>query len=546
MSPRNTVVPTLELISNVVPGRLIELKDDDTRIGRDPTSDVWLDLKQVSWKHARILHSQDGSYLLEDLESYNSTYLEGKRLAPRTPTPLKDGNRIRICDVTLVFRLQAIEVKPGDPTILGTLDDVSSLTLASRTEKAAEVLRAVLEINRLLGGMTELNEVLGRALQELFSIFAQAECGFILTREADGKLYPRATRHRQSNGPQPTLSRTVLDYVMLEGKAILISDVQDDSRFGSTDSLSGTGIRTAMCVPISSREGPPIGIIQLDSREQAASFGHPDLELLAAVAVPIGVVVENHRLLKGKAALAAAGEVQAALLPRKRPPLPGYSFWERYQPALEVGGDYYDYIPVETGLADACSRWAVALGDVAGKGMPAALLMANLSAEVRHLVRSGAAPDEVVGRTNLHVYDADLPARFVTFVLVEIDVRSDRLTLANAGHMPPLIRRAGGTIEWFGTEDESGLPLGIERGESYKAVTTTIGPGDVVVMFTDGVNEAMSTRDTIFGIENLRRAIAAAGVGPTQVGDAVLRALRSHVGDRPQFDDIALVCFGRD
>jgi serine phosphatase RsbU (regulator of sigma subunit) len=172
--------------------------------------------------------------------------------------------------------------------------------------------------------------------------------------------------------------------------------------------------------------------------------------------------------------------------------------------------------------------------------------MANLSAEVRHLVRSGAAPDEVVGRTNLHVYDADLPARFVTFVLVEIDARSDRLTLANAGHMPPLIRRAGGTIEWFGTEDESGLPLGIERGESYRAVTTTIGPGDVVVMFTDGVNEAMSSRDTIFGIENLRRAVAAAGVGPTQVGDAVLRALRSHVGDRPQFDDIALVCFGRD
>ena len=112
--------------------------------------------------------------------------------------------------------------------------------------------------------------------------------------------------------------------------------------------------------------------------------------------------------------------------------------------------------------------------------------------------------------------------------------------------MPPLVRRKDGSLETIGTEDDSGLPLGVEGDGVYKAVVTTLNPGDVVIMFTDGVNEAMNHQDQTFGTDNLRRAISSAGKGPTQVGDAVLRALRAHVGNRPQFDDIALVCFGRD
>jgi serine phosphatase RsbU (regulator of sigma subunit)/pSer/pThr/pTyr-binding forkhead associated (FHA) protein len=556
MSARNSVLPTLELICPTLPARLIELDADPVRVGRDPTSDIWLDLKQVSWSHARVGRRPDGGYFVEDLDSYNSTFLDGARLPARTPTPLKDGSRVKICDVTLVFHLQAVEVRDEageEETIVGSLEDMSSLTLAARTERAAVVLRAVLEINRVLAGTIELNEVLGRALRELFAIFRQAECGFILTREPDDKLNPRATLQRDGSGPAKplTLSRTVLDHVTREGRALLITDVTADSRFPTTDSLSGTGIRTAMCVPVTGGGGTPIGIIQLDSRVQKVSFGPEDLELLAAVAVPIGVVIENHRLLRERAALSAAGEVQAALLPRRRPELPGYTFWERYQPALEVGGDYYDYIPVEDDLGacpggpHACPRWAVAVGDVTGKGMPAALLMANLCAEVRHLVRSGAPPHEVAVRVNRHVFDAELPGRFVTFALVLVDTDGHRLTVVNAGHMPPLVRRADGKVEPLG-QDDSGLPLGVERESTYPESSAALGPGDVVVLYTDGVNEAVSRQDTFFGVDGLTRAIAPAAGGAARVGEAVLRALRAHVGGRPQSDDIALVCFGRD
>ena len=287
---------------------------------------------------------------------------------------------------------------------------MSSSSLSARVDRAASVLRAVLQINRLLGETPDLDPVLGRALDEMLAIYPQAEFGFILTEDPDGRLRTRATRHRDhpdgSDDPI-SLSRTVLDHVMREGKGLIISDTELDGGPTLTDSFNVTGIRTALCVPVLGREGRAIGIIQLDSRRKHVSFGQEDLELLAAVSVPIGVVVENHRLLKERASLVAAAEVQSALLPRRRPAAPGYATWEFYQPALEVGGDYYDYIPIELdngggtdcegqgqgeGEDAAWLRWGVALGDVCGKGMPAALLMAKLSAEARFLVRAGARP----------------------------------------------------------------------------------------------------------------------------------------------------------
>jgi serine phosphatase RsbU (regulator of sigma subunit)/pSer/pThr/pTyr-binding forkhead associated (FHA) protein len=550
MSGRSTVAPTLELIGKAAPGRMYELGEGAIRIGRDRTSDICLEDRRVSSFHARVLRRPDGAYAVEDLKSYNLTYLDGQPLAPFTPTVLKDGSRIKVCDFTFVFHRQAVEVlegRGGDPTILGTLEDMSSVSLSSRTDRAATVLRAVLEINRLLGGATELNEVLGRALGELFAIFSQAECGFIITREPDGKLVPRATRHREVPGATLGLSRTVLDHVIRQRRGLILSDVEAGS-VALTDSFSGAGIRTALCVPVLARGGEAIGIIQLDSRVEEAVFGPEDLELLAAVAVPIGVVVENHRLLKEKAALAAAAEVQAALLPHLRPAPPGYTFWEHYQPALEVGGDYYDYIPVAPAGSPADARnlrWAVAVGDVSGKGMPAALLVASLSAEVRHLVRSGAGPVETAAAVNRDLYDAGIPGRFVTLLLVTVDARDHRLTVLNAGHLCPIVRRAGGAIEPVG-DAETGLPLGIDPETTYRTAATTLGPGDVVVLLTDGVTEAMSRDGAQFGMSGVEGVLAATPGGPAPAGEAILRAVRAHAAGRDQSDDIALIVFGRD
>lgn len=547
MSGRFPVIPTLELIAKDRPGRIIELNQDVLTIGRDRRSDVFLDDHRVSSAHARLQREANGRFAIEDRESRNHTYLDGRKLEASRPYSLEDGSRIRICEFTLVYHHQIVKLAEGQsdtPTIIDTLENLSSLHLASRVDRAAVVLRAVLEINRLLGGATDLNEVLGRALEELFAIFRQAESGFILTWEADGRLNPRATRQRNNQGPGLTLSRRVLDRVFQEGKGLIVSDAAIAGTIPISESLRLLGIRTALCAPILGRTAAPIGFVQLDSRSTKVAFGAEDLELLAAVCVPIGVVVENHQLLREKAALAAASEIQTALLPRLRPNAPGFVFWEHYHPAQEVGGDYYDYIPTNLGVDGSWERFAVGIGDVCGKGMAAALLMATFGAEVRHLVRSGAAPEAVADTLNRTFLEADLQGRFVTFVLFYLDVATSRVVFVNAGHLSPLIRRANGAIEVLGNE-AGGTPLGIDPNWRYESGEIELFPGDILVNVTDGVTDALDPNHQAFGVEGVRAVLEQPHAGPSQLGDALRRAVRAHAAGRIPFDDIAIVCFGR-
>jgi sigma-B regulation protein RsbU (phosphoserine phosphatase) len=542
MADSQQVAPTLELISPVLPGRLFELNRDLVRIGRDPGSDIGLNRKDVSWLHAWIYRRSEG-FFVEDRESRNGTYLDGVRLTPKTPARLRDGARIKICDNLLIFRKQAVKVddRDGGSTILGTLANLTSLDVVSSVSRPEDVLRAVLEINHNLGGTIELNEALGKTLATLFGIFPEAESGFILTREADGELIPRAIRHREGVTDPLTLGQTAMDHVMHRGEGFLSSDTP-------ADGLGLTPSRTVLGVPLLDSAGQPIGIIQLVSRPGHPVFRADALDLLAAVAVPVGVTVENNRLLRSKAEWAAAGEIQRALLPRRQPSAPGYVSWEHYEPAQEVGGDYYDYIPIHPAEAEGqnnWSRWAVAAGDVVGKGMPAALLMTSLSSEVRHRVRTEADPARVAARLNRHFFEAEILDRFITFLLIIVDARSHRITVVNAGHLAPIVRRASGAIEVIG-EEETGPPLGVVLGHQYQSITTELGPGDMVVLFTDGVTEAMNPQNHQFGAEAVRRTLLAAPRSVPEVGEAILKALRGHASGRPQSDDIALVCFGRD
>jgi serine phosphatase RsbU (regulator of sigma subunit) len=534
--------------------RLFGLDRDLVRIGRDSTSDLPIDDQRVSRSHARIVRRADGFYV-EDLESHNLTYVDELPLPPSTPVPLRDGSRISICDHHFVFRRAAIVIRGEtgiDAAVLKTIDDPGTWSGDTRLERPEEVLRAVLEIHRALGGEGDLNEALNRTLKALFDIFRQAECGFILTDEGDGQLNPRAIRRRDGETAPPGLSRTVLEHVMEAGKALLIADVQAQDQFRTTDSLADSGIRTALCVPVPGREGRPIGILQLDSRLRRTRFGPSDLDLLASAVIPIGMAIENYRLFKARAEAAAARQIQLALLPRHRPDIAGYSLWEHYEPALEVGGDYYDYIPmagsgeVRSGGGSAASHpWAIALGDVAGKGMPAALMMAHLGAEVRHHVHAEVDPPRMVEGLNRHFQEAKLQDLFITLLLLVIDPLAHRLTVVRAGHACPLLRKADGNVEEIAVS-ERGLPLAIMGNQVYKAATVDLEPGDVVVIYTDGINEALDKHAKLFGIDSVTAALKSAPPAAEAAGAAILEAVRAHVGGRTRSDDMTLICFGRD
>jgi serine phosphatase RsbU (regulator of sigma subunit) len=176
--------------------------------------------------------------------------------------------------------------------------------------------------------------------------------------------------------------------------------------------------------------------------------------------------------------------------------------------------------------------------------LPAALLTARISAEVRLLLRVEPEPARVVGLLNRSLCENEAAGKFVTFLLIVLDERRHRLAIVNAGHMGPMIRRADGRIEVIG-EDRSGTPLGVVDDQDYEGMTTRIDPGDVVVLYTDGVTEAMSPGGEQFGMRRLERCLAAVPPGASSIGQAILSAVRAHTADRDQFDDITLLCLGR-
>lgn len=540
--------PTLEVVRAPNTQQFYEIQGADFHIGRLSNLDLFIDDIRISRPHARIQRLPDGSYELVDLDSQNGTHLSGQRLAPYQPVRLSDGDRIRIVEYDLIFHQPAHvvhELKSDSTTVLGSLDDLSSDHLASRSKHPARTLKAILDVVRALGGGANLGEVLSRALDGLMEVFPHAERGFIVMAELDGSFPLAAYRRRQGHTSAPTLSRTIRDRVLRKGEAVLIKDISEDKVLGDEYSLVSS-IRSAICVPLRSHDCKTIGMVQLDRLGGSDHFQERDLELLATLALPIAVVVVNDRLLKEQASWAAAIEIQRALLPRVQPQIPGYTFWECYRPAHEVGGDLYDYIPVgQDGPSPGGQvRWAVTLGDVAGKGIPAALVMAGICPEVRHLIRAGVPAVDVLSQVNRHVYDTGVAGRFVTLVITMIDSRTNELTVATAGHPHALIRRSGGPVEEIGC-DGTGMPLGVSRDATYRATHVPLQPGDVVVLFSDGVTDAMDHKGKSFGLDRLRTNLADAPAGVAGVGESILAAVRDHFAGRSQFDDITIVCFGR-
>jgi sigma-B regulation protein RsbU (phosphoserine phosphatase) len=226
------------------------------------------------------------------------------------------------------------------------------------------------------------------------------------------------------------------------------------------------------------------------------------------------------------------------LLPSQPPQEPGYFFFDYYQAARHVGGDYYDYIQLPGG------RHAVIVGDVAGKGMSAALLMARLSADVRFSLASEPDPAKAVQQINEGFARHDWQDRFVTMIAAVLNPTTSELVVVNAGHMAPLLRRRGGAVEEIG-EDAAGLPLGVAQGYEYQSYTHKLEPGDVLTLFTDGFSEAMNGQRELYGLERLKELVKSPVGSGANFGPHILEDVRRFVNGVDQSDDMCLVCFGR-
>ncbi len=237
--------------------------------------------------------------------------------------------------------------------------------------------------------------------------------------------------------------------------------------------------------------------------------------------------------------LLLAGQMQRGIMPAI-PAAPGYEFFAHYQPAYTVGGDYYDFVHLPP------DRLAVVVGDVAGKGIAAAMMMAQFAAETHHRVRSASAPEIAAADLNGQLHGYDMEELFITLCLGVLEFGSRRFTYCSAGHPLPLIRRADGRIEEHGADD-AGFPLGIAADAVYRQVSLELEPGDVVLIYSDGVTDAHNASGERYDSTRsprLRERLALAGEGPRATGHTIIRDLQEFSAGHPQFDDITLICFG--
>ncbi len=545
-------MPCLKMLRGELLGKMFSLDSEVMVVGRDGACDIALRKDgKVSKRHAQIVRTVD-RHEIEDLHSTNGTKVNDRDLT--RPHRLVDGDVVEVGETQFVFL---------DATIMGSLGVSAATAGGTGRAQAEERLQALLKIAGALGGTIDLDGVLGKILEALFTIFLQAERGFILLQD-EGTDEPtlKASRDRQPRSGPPLFSRTIFHHVTTAAQAVLCEDAARDLRFESSTSIKESRIRTMICVPLWNQDQQPIGVLQVDTQDEQNRFDESDLELLVAVAGPVSMAIENARLQSLAVKIAGdeqeardARRIQLAMIPNDHPKVPGYQFWHYYEPARSVGGDYFDYrpIPVSESPSDQPSgRWAIAIGDVSGKGMPAALLMTRLSAEVTLLLQTETDPCRVVERLNRSLCDARTEERFITFLLALLDGERHELTVVNAGHMAPMIRRTDGQVEDLALK-RSGQMLGVIEDEQYETERFSIGPGEVVVLYTDGITDAGMTKERSldgrsqegFGYERLKQALSAApsGVGPT--GEAILDAIRRHAAGRPQFDDMTLVCFRR-
>ena len=578
----------LQVIQGSTPGQLLELSGERTLIGRHPQCQIVLDNVAVSRHHAQILENH-GNYYLEDLRSRNGTQLNKQPVQGKAE--LRESDVIGICDFEFRFLttslsqagFQSAPTMPNQPAVPSSppadplrdfeaqaesavvdsepeeeqFSDRSSIisTLKSlepgappRLDINPEAkLRAVLQISNALHRSLKVDEVLPKLLESLFRIFMQADTGFVLLKDLEQrKLVVKASMTRNPDDDSVGVSTTIVRQALHSGESILSADAVQDTRFDHSESLSNFRIRSMMCSPLIGKNGDSLGVIQISTNDVGKQFGEADLELLVSVSAQASLAIENATLHEAVLAqrdlerdLEFATQVQLGFLPNKRPEIPGYSFFDYYEAAQSVGGDYFDYIDLPGG------RIALTLGDVAGKGVSAALLMARLYSSARYQLLTQPTASVALDGLNRELSSCGLGYRFITFLVMVLDPYKHELVIANAGHMPPLLRNRKNKVKQIGRES-TGLPLGITGSHEYGQTKISIEQGDSITVYTDGVTEAMNSDRDIYRTDRLTKFIEQGPINVEQLIRGIVADVESFSDSSAQRDDICLVAFSRD
>ncbi len=499
-------------------------------LGREQGNEILINNTRTSRKHA-IIVKNGGHFHIVDLNSRNGTLVNNEVVHERL---LKDNDYIHIGTSVLKFiiedaniqnttedaEIQLINDKLTPSRVIGTLSSTEQMgnTLLNITKKGTQadsletsldaesnderLLKLVDIANKRLKVLYRISEIghqlnlkngLSEIMTALFELFPQADRGVILLKNDKGELLPAITSAKGKKNPGPIqVSHTIVQQAMQNKESLLSANAMQDERFKMGESVALNQIRSVMCVPIIYQADEVIGVIQLDSRITVKEFTETDLDLLSNVGSLIAVSIKaatTHKQLLEKEKLerdlSLATTIQQSFLPQEFPTSEKLSFEAINIPARAVGGDLYDIFSHPQGGV------GVVIGDVSGKGVAAALYMAQIISEFRIHSRLEKEPEQIFVKINNNLSNRGTLGMFVTLQYIHIQENARKAYIINGGHLPPIIYSQK-TKQVRQLEVKSSPPVGIVPNQNYVSTSFDLYPEDIILLYTDGVYEAKS------------------------------------------------------
>jgi len=414
---------------------------------------------------------------------------------------------------------------------------------AHRLLTEVENLQQIIEASKLINSTLDLDELLKVILSIALKIVNGENGTVYLVDKKRHEIWSKVLEASEPIDIRLPLGKGIAGYVAATGDTLNIPDAYLDARFNpEVDKRTGYHTKTILCMPMKNKDGDIVGVFQLFNKHRG-TFTPEDESAIKALSIHAAIAIERARLYeeeRNKFALerelSAAHAVQVGLLPEKLPLIEGYEFAARSIPAKSVAGDLYDLLQLENG------NLAFSLGDVSGKGMPAALLMANVQATVRAYARLESSSGNCAKYSNDLLFKSTSAEKFVTLFYGVIDPTKNLLRYTNAGHEEPFFFHDGREM----TLKTGGVPLGIVDHFPYDEEVVQLDKGDVLIVYSDGIPDAINSNGERFGIERFE-CIAKDCIDSQaeEIADAIFTAVNEHVLDTPQFDDMTLVVIKR-
>ena len=527
--------PRLE-VSDQHGRRVVRVDKDPFTIGRRIGSDLHLTNADVSRVHAEIT-AVDGGFRLCDRGSRHGVFVNGEAVAERR---LAHGDRVRLGH------------RDGAEFVFLSDDEVPAAATAERAAVGElHQVAVLLEGLRALSSGKVLDDVLAMVLDSAIAV-SLAERGFIMLAADDDRLEFKLGRSReQATLPGDTFqtSRKIPEEVFRAGRSRIETDLLDGDLADQHMGTVALGIRNVLCVPLrlvryvesqdAAAEERRIGVLYLDSRAKGDLLSPETGATLDALAAEAAVAIDNARLYRAameKARLdqemATAAQIQQALLPTRSRTGPFFDAAAEMLPCLSIGGDFFEYIDLPEG------RFGFALGDVSGKGPPAALLGALTQGSLAAQTAVASGPADALARLNTALVRRAIEGRFVTLFYAQLDP-DGTLTFCNGGHNPPFLVDGRGAVRRLET---GGMPMGLFDGLPFAEESVRMEPGDLLVLFSDGVSEALDPDDNEFEDARILESIAGAPAreAPAQL-EHLLSSVKTFTAGAPQNDDVTVL-----